>query len=136
MPSGTSIDVKVSNDNGTNWLSALNNQEVNFPTEGSGDVLKFEITLSSSNIYFSPSIESFTLWYEEGYPDKPSININGVGDWDWESLQFLNESSIIVSDSSIVGSEVVKTPTLVSACLLYTSPSPRDGLLSRMPSSA
>ena len=28
------------------------------------------------------------------------------------------------------------TGTLVSICLLYTSPSPRDGLLSRMPSSA
>ena len=28
------------------------------------------------------------------------------------------------------------TFTLFSACLLYTSPSPRDGLLSRMPSSA
>ena len=28
------------------------------------------------------------------------------------------------------------TPTLINACLLYTSPSPRDGLLSRMPSSA
>ena len=26
--------------------------------------------------------------------------------------------------------------TLVESCLLYTSPSPRDGLLSRMPSSA
>ena len=26
--------------------------------------------------------------------------------------------------------------SLVEACLLYTSPSPRDGLLSRMPSSA
>ena len=26
--------------------------------------------------------------------------------------------------------------TITSACLLYTSPSPRDGLLSRMPSSA
>ena len=26
--------------------------------------------------------------------------------------------------------------TLTLACLLYTSPSPRDGLLSRMPSSA
>ena len=25
---------------------------------------------------------------------------------------------------------------IVKACLLYTSPSPRDGLLSRMPSSA
>ena len=29
-----------------------------------------------------------------------------------------------------------KDPTLPYACLLYTSPSPRDGLLSRMPSSA
>ena len=115
VPIGSSIDVKVSNDNGTNWLSALNNQEVNFPTEGSGDILRFQITISSSNIYSSPSIDSFTLWYEEGYPDKPSININGVGDWDWESLQFLNESSITVSDSSIVGSEVIQTPTLVSA---------------------
>ena len=29
-----------------------------------------------------------------------------------------------------------KTITKYGACLLYTSPSPRDGLLSRMPSSA
>ena len=28
------------------------------------------------------------------------------------------------------------TTTVVLGCLLYTSPSPRDGLLSRMPSSA
>ena len=28
------------------------------------------------------------------------------------------------------------TPSKVNTCLLYTSPSPRDGLLSRMPSSA
>ena len=27
-------------------------------------------------------------------------------------------------------------PTMNFSCLLYTSPSPRDGLLSRMPSSA
>ena len=33
--------------------------------------------------------------------------------------------------TNVVGSENV-----VKACLLYTSPSPRDGLLSRMPSSA
>ena len=31
---------------------------------------------------------------------------------------------------------VQATPDLLPACLLYTSPSPRDGLLSRMPSSA
>ena len=52
----------------------------------------------------------------------PSININGVGDWDWESLQFLNESSISVSDSSVVGTEVVNTPTLVSSINQEISP--------------
>ena len=30
----------------------------------------------------------------------------------------------------------VKNVALANSCLLYTSPSPRDGLLSRMPSSA
>ena len=30
----------------------------------------------------------------------------------------------------------ISQPPLVITCLLYTSPSPRDGLLSRMPSSA
>ena len=30
----------------------------------------------------------------------------------------------------------IMTPAMVVSCLLYTSPSPRDGLLSRMPSSA
>ena len=33
-------------------------------------------------------------------------------------------------------SEMVSSRALVYHCLLYTSPSPRDGLLSRMPSSA
>ena len=31
---------------------------------------------------------------------------------------------------------LLKTAEIVMLCLLYTSPSPRDGLLSRMPSSA
>ena len=34
------------------------------------------------------------------------------------------------------GVAVGKADALLAACLLYTSPSPRDGLLSRMPSSA
>ena len=34
------------------------------------------------------------------------------------------------------GQEISKLPMYQIACLLYTSPSPRDGLLSRMPSSA
>ena len=38
----------------------------------------------------------------------------------------------------LVGGEenVVSLAHCVTRCLLYTSPSPRDGLLSRMPSSA
>ena len=32
--------------------------------------------------------------------------------------------------------EIKYTRAMIKACLLYTSPSPRDGLLSRMPSSA
>ena len=34
------------------------------------------------------------------------------------------------------GGEITESETWGISCLLYTSPSPRDGLLSRMPSSA
>ena len=37
---------------------------------------------------------------------------------------------------SSVGANVRCVSRNISSCLLYTSPSPRDGLLSRMPSSA
>ena len=36
----------------------------------------------------------------------------------------------------IVGMGLAVLATVIGPCLLYTSPSPRDGLLSRMPSSA
>ena len=42
-------------------------------------------------------------------------------------------SRIIDTDS---GESVTSSIALPNICLLYTSPSPRDGLLSRMPSSA
>ena len=42
-----------------------------------------------------------------------------------------------VPDEGVLGVIVtVAGPDLPITCLLYTSPSPRDGLLSRMPSSA
>ena len=40
------------------------------------------------------------------------------------------------SDSSVVVASQVFSPTGITTCLLYTSPSPRDATLSRMPSSA
>ena len=49
-------------------------------------------------------------------------------------------SGFIVSCSSVYIDETQRTSDVafdgVWTCLLYTSPSPRDGLLSRMPSSA
>ena len=38
--------------------------------------------------------------------------------------------------ADVMGCEMVSVAAQAEACLLYTSPSPRDGLLSRMPSSA
>ena len=45
-----------------------------------------------------------------------------------------NENNIKVS--YLVGTMIELPRAAIKACLLYTSPSPRDGLLSRMPSSA
>ena len=59
--------------------------------------------------------------------------INGV--WDWIEEEFSQD---------MIGEDFMSSPAYVESiayaletvCLLYTSPSPRDGLLSRMPSSA
>ena len=50
----------------------------------------------------------------------------------------VEEAKVVDSASFIddLGADSLDTVELVMACLLYTSPSPRDGLLSRMPSSA
>ena len=45
----------------------------------------------------------------------------------WDQLERLVSDQSASTDTST---------TLLADCLLYTSPSPRDGLLSRMPSSA
>ena len=41
-----------------------------------------------------------------------------------------------IRDPAVTRCQVEPTRTDLKSCLLYTSPSPRDGLLSRMPSSA
>ena len=45
-------------------------------------------------------------------------------------VEFLNEDNFVSMFC------IVNDTTMDKLCLLYTSPSPRDGLLSRMPSSA
>ena len=53
-------------------------------------------------------------------------------------IRILNKEGLVTFSSrgELVGKSVDKRAESCYACLLYTSPSPRDGLLSRMPSSA
>ena len=54
-------------------------------------------------------------------------DLDGIGDTQIKSIEnFYQKEEYFVSSSK----------TRYGSCLLYTSPSPRDGLLSRMPSSA
>ena len=112
-----------------------------------------EIKIKDSSISISPptkinSIDMTTAVYP-GFPTDLQAQ--------WVALMSLSESSAIVTDTvyhdrfshipelARLGANIkVEKNTafirgvnqLVGACLLYTSPSPRDGLLSRMPSSA
>ena len=70
-------------------------------------------------------------------------NISAVYDSVAVVIPALNEEEslpLVLGDLPQVGRVVVvdngSTDDTAKLCLLYTSPSPRDGLLSRMPSSA
>ena len=57
------------------------------------------------------------------------------------STKYLGVSTQAFTESDTAAQAIAKEPgtsgtTYNNNCLLYTSPSPRDGLLSRMPSSA
>ena len=58
--------------------------------------------------------------------------------WRLDQLKGLNEQEIFVKGAYSISNDqtIERLPTFMNACLLYTSPSQRDGLLSRMPSSA
>tara|TARA_Y100000766_G_C18916824_1_gene612256 strand:+ start:5865 stop:11231 length:5367 start_codon:yes stop_codon:yes gene_type:complete len=114
-PSSTSIEVMVSNDNGSSWESAENNVEVSFSTQGAGNELLYSIMMSTTDDSITAKVDSFILWYEEGYPDAPQLDVGDDGEWDWKSILFLNESSVVASDDSPVGTVVSDTPSLVDA---------------------
>jgi hypothetical protein len=124
VPSGTSISVQVSNDNGSTWLPAMNHQEVSFPSTEAGDTIRYAVSLSTTDNSLSPLIDSITMEYEEGYPDRPKLDIGNDLIWDWESLLFLNESAVLASDESIVSVDVKSQPTLVQA---FNSIIPQNG---------
>ena len=83
------------------------------------------------------------------YEALPSSGPSGVrfgdahGTWGTSSVlrhgRFLYDEGRVQQAQEMMRSQVLRdiaVSTISSTCLLYTSPSPRDGLLSRMPSSA
>ena len=67
--------------------------------------------------------------YEE-YSDKTGLTPDQIAN----SFIILTDHNR--SDISVTPQRIEKRQRMINGCLLYTSPSPRDGLLSRMPSSA
>ena len=66
-----------------------------------------------------------------------TINVDTLAAFE-STYEPLQSEKILFINGNILdgeGNELLDTDLLI-ACLLYTSPSPRDGLLSRMPSSA
>ena len=55
---------------------------------------------------------------------------------DKEAQDYINQQLRDIDDSILIVGEENKNPDVSNACLLYTSPSPRDKRQSRMPSSA
>ena len=124
-PTDTSLSVMVSNDNGSTWETAENNAEVSFSTQGAGNELLYSVVLGTTDSTITPMIESFILWYEEGYPDAPQLDVEDDGEWDWKSILFLNESSVVASDDSQVGTVVSESPSLVDAFNMHI---PENGI--------
>ena len=100
-----------------NPLSIITNQETPFESiikEWNGEIEK--ISKSEQNICFVPIEDLFSSNVDMVYhTDFFHPNANGY---------------------NVMAERMMETFPLCNICLLYTSPSPRDGLLSRMPSSA
>ena len=85
---------------------------------------------SGSGLYANPREDWLAQYTEETIdPARPIVDPHHHL-WDRGGLRYMIEE---MAADIASGHNVIAT---VYVCLLYTSPSPRDGLLSRMPSSA
>ena len=87
------------------------------------------------------SMENYSHQVQYDLPVPPSPNLRTTPSvWLYPSLCLFEGTVVSVGRGTDKPFEQFGHPafpdTLYSFCLLYTSPSPRDGLLSRMPSSA
>ena len=119
---------------------------------GSGMLLKADVLAKSLDqnriegekiLYLSPKGKKFDQSYAKKLATAKSLSLicghfEGV---DERVLSTRNIEEVSIGDYVLSGGEtaayvVIDSVLRLLPCLLYTSPSPRDGLLSRMPSSA
>ena len=82
-------------------------------------------------VTFAREVDPFGV--SEFVTHKVEVAVVGSGESD-EACHFMEGDAAV--DDEITGTGMHVEIHLFVDCLLYTSPSPRDGLLSRMPSSA
>ena len=68
------------------------------------------------------------------HADKVGLDVFGLGEHHRE--EFLDSAAHNILSAAAAKTENIRLTSAVAVCLLYTSPSPRDRSLSRMPSSA
>ena len=84
-------------------------------------------TIHASNACASRTLHGMTIWTRSGFLE---------GGHQLEKLEFALALAEAKGDQRRCSQLRDRIADLGGNCLLYTSPSPRDGLLSRMPSSA
>jgi hypothetical protein len=89
LPASTSMSVEVSNDNGTNWQTATNAQMVEFSVQG--NLLKYRVTMSTTDDSVTPLLNSFSLDYEEGYPSAVRLDVGNDGSYEVILTGLLNQ---------------------------------------------
>ena len=90
------------------------------------------IDLTSQGAGVGHSLRCFV----DGTNDSFRLQIDGV-DLDTKLGKTAQKSQLLLSVNGLIANPATYTlSNSIVTCLLYTSPSPRDGLLSRMPSSA
>ena len=94
------------------------------------------------NVYnmFKQCVDEEKLWAEYLFKDGSIIGLNDkllAKYVEWTANRRLKSIGLkAIFDTPVSNNPLPWTEHWLSSCLLYTSPSPRDGLLSRMPSSA
>ena len=123
LQDGSSVEVK------TNYSATITqaNKEAAFNwlrENGLSDIIKNEISVSFGRNEDNKAADYAELAKGQGLEPRQKLKVEPM------TLKAL------VRERMEAGKEMPTKPNTPNTCLLYTSPSPRDGLLSRMPSSA